>query len=93
MRAKLKGSAGLDAYLQRRYASGAPQMLTYALSYMSPLHFEPGHVELLECQQPRHDAIQRLIPADCHDLGLIIPWRTRPARSQHLGFAPAPPSP
>ena len=77
-------AAMLDAYIQAMTASGSPEVLTYALPYYSPVHFEPGYADILAKNRDRYNVITELIPPDCHDRGLSVPWKARPVRSRTL---------
>jgi len=70
----------LHAYIQGCLAAGAPQVLAYAFSYGSPLHFEPGYASLLERNRDRYAAIAALVPPGSASLGVTIPWRSGTAR-------------
>ncbi len=69
-----------DAWHQALLVAGARQFLSYACSYVSPLHFETGYTDALLRQRPRYAAICELAPAEARDLGLSVPWQAGATR-------------
>lgn len=65
-----------DAWHQALLAAGARRFLSYACSYVSPLHFETGYTAMLQRQRGRYAAICAAAPAEASDLGLSVPWRS-----------------
>ncbi|MEK7412387.1 MAG: hypothetical protein AAB263_03595 [Planctomycetota bacterium] len=64
-----------DAWHQALLAAGARRFLSYACSYVSPLHFETGYTDALINQRTRYAAICELAPEDARDLGVTAPCK------------------